>query len=318
MPFEACDNCGQNFMVPISECTECGWTPDADEAAAATVAELGFEPDRLGDWSDIKHDILAHYAPAYTRILKAQRFKPRTVCVDAFAGGGIAIDKQTGERLKGSATLMVEATPPFDELHFIEQDPAKVANLVAMFGHDRRVVVHQGDTNEILVSKVLPRCRYTDYARALIILDPYGFSLDWSVIEALGKEKGVEIFFNFMIVDVNRNVLWKDPTKVRASQRAKMLRAWGGDWTKDLYKEIPATPSLFDEAETEPTLKKVTNMRVAEVMREKLQKAGFTFVPPPIPMRNSRRATIYYLYFASHNETGASIVEQVFAKFRSY
>jgi hypothetical protein len=35
-------------------------------------------------------------------------------------------------------------------------------------------------------------------------------------------------------------------------------------------------------------------------------------------MRNSLGATIYYLFFASHNQTGSKIAESVFKKYRNY
>ena len=54
------------------------------------------------------------------------------------------------------------------------------------------------------------------------------------------------------------------------------------------------------------------------MFRERLQKAaGFKFVPQPMPMRNSRGAVVYYLLFASPNETGARIVNDIFNKYRS-
>ena len=69
----------------------------------------------------------------------------------------------------------------------------------------------------------------------------------------------------------------------------------------------------FDDLE-----EKATNAEVAEAFRERLQKvAGFNFVPEPIPMRNTRGAVVYYLFFASPNETGAKIVRDIFNKYRN-
>jgi hypothetical protein len=52
---------------------------------------------------------------------------------------------------------------------------------------------------------------------------------------------------------------------------------------------------------------------MAEAFRVRLREvAGFAFVPQPIPMRNEKRAVIYYLYFASPNNTGAKIVSDIF------
>jgi three-Cys-motif partner protein len=69
---------------------------------------------------------------------------------------------------------------------------------------------------------------------------------------------------------------------------------------------------LFEDIE-----KKVANKTVAEAFRKRLKDvAGFRYVPAPIPMRNEQGATVYYLYFASPNETGARIVSSIFNRYR--
>ena len=44
---------------------------------------------------------------------------------------------------------------------------------------------------------------------------------------------------------------------------------------------------------------------------------GFKFVPDPMPMRNSKGAVVYYLFFASHNEAGDRIARSIFRKYRN-
>lgn len=62
---------------------------------------------------------------------------------------------------------------------------------------------------------------------------------------------------------------------------------------------------------------KTGNEAIAEAFRKRLQKvAGFAYVPPPMPMRNSKGATVYYLYFASQNKTGDKIVTDIFNTYR--
>ena len=41
------------------------------------------------------------------------------------------------------------------------------------------------------------------------------------------------------------------------------------------------------------------------------------YVPDPMPMRNSRGVIVYYLFFASPNETGERIVRHIFKKYRN-
>lgn len=153
-----------------------------------------------------------------------------------------------------------------------------------------------GDANALLLTEVLPRCRWADRARALCLLDPYGLSVDWSLIHTIGQMKSVEIFFNFMVVGANRNVLWNRPDLIPSQRLVLVDRVWGDrSWVGALYKQ---ERDLFGLRGPE----KLLNEDVAIAYRERLQNvAGFDYVPDPIPMRNTRGATMYYLFFASPN-----------------
>jgi three-Cys-motif partner protein len=102
-----------------------------------------------------------------------------------------------------------------------------------------------------------------------------------------------------------------DPSKVTPAQVARMNASWGDEsWRTVAYQ---MAPSLFGEVE-----EKATNEAIAAGFRDRLEAvAGFAYVPDPIPMRNSKGAVVYYLFFASPNKTGASIVRQIFEKYRS-
>ena len=62
---------------------------------------------------------------------------------------------------------------------------------------------------------------------------------------------------------------------------------------------------------------KTSNEALAEAFRVRLREvAGFSYVPEPIPMRNTKGAIVYYLFFASHKPIAAKIVSQIFDKYR--
>jgi three-Cys-motif partner protein len=110
--------------------------------------------------------------------------------------------------------------------------------------------------------------------------------------------KSIEIFLNFPVADMNRNVLWHNPSAVDPEHAARMTAFWGDEsWRHAAYVLSPQQ-NLFGNVE--PELLKTENEIVVEAFRQRLQKvAGFTYVPPPIPMRNKTNATVYYLFFAS-------------------
>ena len=204
--------------------------------------------------------------------------------------------------------LLVE--PPFSEFHLIDLDGNKTQELRRLAAGRPTVYFYQEDANDVLLQKIFPRCKYTDFHRALCLLDPYSFSVDWKVIETAGQMKSIEIFFNFMIMDINMNVLRRNPERVPAAQSERMDKAWGDhSWREIAYDKVP---TLFGDSEI-----KTSNETVAEAFRQRLHKvAGFAFVPAPIPMRNDQGSTVYYLYFASPSRTGAKIVTSIFEKYR--
>jgi three-Cys-motif partner protein len=172
------------------------------------------------------------------------------------------------------------------------------------------VDVYQGDCNPILLDKVLPAIRYDEFKRALCLLDPYGLHVKWDVVYAAGQSRAIEIFLNFPVMDMNMNMLWSNPEKVSKDQVARMDVFWGdGSWKQAAYRK---TKGLFDTIE-----EKTSNEAVAEAYRQRLKKvAGFQYVPQPMPMRNTRGAIVYYLFFASPNKTGDKIVRDIFDKYK--
>ena len=266
--------------------------------------------DRLGDWSQIKHEILEQYAHAYTTIIKKKASIKKVLYIDAYAGSGYGVDRDTGAQLRGSALRAMQVQPPFDELHLVEEDPAKAAVLEQTTRDDLRATVHRGDGIETLRSELLPKCLYRDYRRALCLLDPYDLSVPWTLVQEIATMESVEIFYNFMIMDANRNVLWRDAESVPEERRAKMDIVWGDrSWRQEFYRE---DQNLFGDFK----LEKLPNAAIAEAFRRRLESvAGFAFVPTPVAMRNSNNATVYYLYFASHNKVGGRIVGDIFRKY---
>lgn len=266
--------------------------------------------DRIGYWSEIKLEILKEYASAYSTILAAQSSPSLYhVYIEGFAGAGVHIARATNEFVLGSPLNALNVEPPFREYYLIDIQPERVESLKNLIGARSDVHIYPGNCNEILLDRVFPRVRYEDYRRGLCILDPYGLDLTWSVISQAGQMKTMDLFLNFPVEAINRNVLWRNPDKVLPSHVNRMTAFWGdSNWPALLYKQ----GGLFNWPEKE------SNEAVAQAFRERLQKvAGFQRVPEPLPMRNSNGAIIYYLFFASQKDTAERIVLDIFNKYRN-
>lgn len=268
------------------------------------------EFDEIGYWSEVKLDIIKDYAAAYSKILSAQKKSSLShVYIDAFAGPGVHISKRTGDFVPGSPANALLISPPFCEYHLIDLDRNKVNMLKEIAGKRTDVHIHQGDCNSILLNEVFPRVLFNEFRRGLCLLDPYGLDLNWEVTQTAGRMKSIEVFLNFPVADINRNVLWRNPEGVDPADIKRMNAFWGDNsWRRIAYT---TERSLFGFEE------KVENEVVAEAFRERLQKvARFAHVPKPLPIRNSKGVIVYYLFFASQKPVAENIIKDIFDKYR--
>lgn len=233
---------------------------------------MALEYDEIGIWSEVKLAIIKEYAAAYSQILDKKRresiYSLRWLYIDAFAGPGVHVSKTTGEIVDGSPLIALKTTPPFSEYHFIDSDPRGAEQLRLIIGDRTDVSIYTEDCNDILLQKIFPRAKYDEYRRALCLLDPYNINLRWEVIETAGHMESVELFLNFMIMDINRNALRRDPDKAIQSKISQLTRLWGDEtWLDAAYD---SSANLFGDPE------KVSNERFEAAWRDRLKKrAGF-------------------------------------------
>jgi len=267
--------------------------------------------DEIGYWSELKLEIIQKYAKAYSAIMNKQAPIKSYYYIDAFSGAGVHISKNTGNEVSGSPTNALKVKPPFSGFYFIDLDGDKADYLRQHSEGYRNVNIYHGDCNQVLLGQIFPNIRYQDYKRALCLLDPYGLQLNWEIICTAGQSNVIEIFLNFPVMDMNRNILWRNPERVDPTQILRMNAFWGDESWKDVaYKK---EQGLFDEIE-----EKAPTKDIADAFKKRLKKvAGFKYLADPMPMRNSKGGTVYYLFFASHNKTGLKIVEDIMSKYRN-
>jgi len=257
----------------------------------------------------LKLAIIREYASAYSTIMDRQDWAHH-VYIDAFCGSGWHLSRTTGEFVDGSPINALLVSPPFDEYFFIDIDCDKASALETLTADYANVNVRRGDCNPILIGEILPLIQREPKRRALCLLDPYGLQIDWAVVQAAGKTKRVELFVNFPIEGINRNVLWRAPERVDERDTSRMNMFWGNDdWVQVAYP----TKDMFGNLHKSES----ANLEMACAYRDRLMTvAGFQYVPDPLPMRNSKGAIVYYLFFAAQKPTANKILEHIFAKYR--
>lgn len=266
--------------------------------------------DEIGYWSEVKLAILAEYARLYNQILTSNQL--RSVYIDGFAGAGHHKAKGSDRIIEGSPARALGVRPAFGEYHFIDMNPARAGALKHLGKGRNNVHIYEGDCNQVLIQDIFPHVRYENYQRALCILDPYGLHLDWQVIKKAADSRVIEIFLNFPVMDMQMNVFWSNPDRVTEENRKRMTRFWGDQsWMEAAYTPIQG---LFGEMTEKNPIDTITTAFQARLRRV----AGFAYVPDPIPMRNTKGAIVYYLFFAAHNRTAHKIVKYIFERYAKY
>jgi three-Cys-motif partner protein len=288
-----------------------------------------------GGWTQRKLDVLKKYLQAYTKIFKRNpraRFYSISY-VDAFAGtgtlrrpalGGLAkflpeLQENEKEFRKGSVRRALEVEPPFDNYVFIEKDVKKCKELDAISGDfpARHVKIINRDANGAL----LEWCRNLDpiRERAVVFLDPFGASVKWEVVAALGRTRAVDLWVLFPYSAINRMLVRnRRPPKTWADRLTSVFgtREW-----EDRFYANTAFPSLLDSQRLETVHKSADHRIITDFFVERL-KREFVAVSNPFPMHNSNGSLLFLLFFAAANEhsakTGLKIANDIIGKLDSY
>jgi three-Cys-motif partner protein len=289
--------------------------------------------DTVGPWAKEKLDALGEYLEFYTKVLKNQgHWLKGTIFVDAFAGPGKARVRTKGnpaagleaslfdevepptnreaiEFLKGSPRVALDIQNPFTRYVFIERDPARAAELRALadeYGTGRKVSVREADAGAELQSILEANLDWSRY-RAVVFLDPFGMHIPWSVVEALGRTRAIEVLVNFPLGMAIQRFLVRSGD-IRVGWRETLNSFFGSpDWWEHAYEE---SEDLFGPK----TLKlKDSGIRLLEWYRNRLKNA-FGHVSPGRLIRNTQGGHLYYLVWAGPHKKGLDGAKYILSK----
>jgi three-Cys-motif partner protein len=286
-----------------------------------------------GAWTQRKLDALKKYLQAYTSIFKKNPHRARFYSisyVDAFAGTGVLkipklgpliadlpqLEESENEYKKGSVQRALEVDPAFDKYLFIEKNAKKCAELRALTSGfvNRDITVLKQDAN----SALLRWCQNfdTNRERAVVFLDPFGASVDWTTIAALGRTHGVDLWVLFPYSAINRMLVReRQPRKSWASRLTSVFGT--ADWQTAFYSKT-AFRSLLDSTQrVERVHKSADHRTIAEFFINRL-RTEFVAVSEPLPMYNSNGSLLFLLFFAAANRysatTGLRIANDIIGK----
>ena len=272
-----------------------------------------------GAWTQQKLDALGKYLQAYTTIFRKNRRAQfySISYVDAFAGtgrlqrpdpGGFAelmpeLLENEEQFRKGSVIRALDIQPPFDTYVFIEKSAEKCKELreIAKRTPSRNIKVINEDANEA----ILKWCKALDTRRqrAVVFLDPFGASVKWEVMAALGKTRAVDLWVLFPYFAINR-MLVRD-RKPDPSWGARLTEVFGTpDW-EDVFYSSSSFLSLLDATQSVELVHKSADYRqISDFFVERL-KVEFQAVSRPMPLYNSKGSLLFMLFFAAGNDRSA-------------
>jgi len=285
------------------------------ENRTGTVAEAN--QSFGGSWTELKLDLLAAYLETYSTALKHQGFEK--MYVDAFAGTGyremmeeenatpVLLKEAEAEAARifdGSAKMSLKVGNPFDRYVFVEKNRKRMKELHSLQAEHpelaSRIEFLSGDANQAIPEL----CKRVDWhrCRAVLFLDPYGMTVDWTTMEAIANTKAIDVWILFPVgIGVNR-LLKQKHEKISAKWKAKLDRVFGtSDWQNAFFK-TDRQSVLFDDEEIGTVKVSDPIQAITQFYQDRLKTIFPKVAPIPRYLCNAKNSPMFLLTFAMSNE----------------
>lgn len=238
-----------------------------------------------------------------------QNGKFQTMYIDAFAGSGSVVLKDSLKEIAGSATIALSCSKQFDSYTFIEKNPEFSAELrrrirVEFPDYSAKIRLITDDCNDGLIRI----CKSIDWrkTRAVLFLDPYNAGLKWSTLEEVAATKAIDVWYLFPLHAAIR--MMKNNGDIQESWKKKLNEVFGDQSWFDTFYTPSDQLNLFgrEEYDKEYSLDKLKSYVITRL------KALFPSVSEDAQLLFNRNNVPLFLYcFATAND---SIVAQEIAQ----
>jgi len=266
--------------------------------------------------TDLKLSVVDDYLRAFTTALRG-KLKDLWY-IDAFAGTGERTVRHSAqdaglfdpateeriERLRGSAQIAIDVRPPFDHLIFMDRNKKHCEALRALQANnpDRDIEVLEDDANDA-IGRLLKSRRW-NATRAVMFLDPYGMSVNWSTLEAIQATRAIDVWYLVSLYGLFRQAAL-DMQALDESKRSALTRMLGTEeWESSWYKRTDRT-DLFGEVKANH--ERVANVDSIERFVHKRLSGLFPKVLKPMRLKDDRGVPMFALFFAISNPEGRAI-----------
>ena len=260
-----------------------------------------------GPWTEIKLKVLRDYLNFYTQALKKQPF--RLLYIDAFAGTGdrTVSGEQPGlfvsqRRLRGSAQIALELKRPFNRYVFIERHLRRFRVLEALRQQYSQYQIEclRGEANRELQAL----CAQIDWHqyRAVLFLDPYGLSVEWSTLKLIACTQAIDLWYLFSLSGLYRQTA-HDFERVNPAGAVRLDNVLGTPaWREAFYAQTaPSQDDFFGDPKPASIRRHADVDAIEEFVGDRLRAAGFAKVAKPLRLTLHGGAPLYSLFFCVSN-----------------
>jgi len=239
-----------------------------------------------GPWIKDKYYYLSRYFHIFTT---SMRRKWNLTFVDLFAGPGRCLIEATGKEEDGSALQSLQYE--FHKYIFVEEDSACLAALKERCKKSpkyKSIHFFEGDCNALMgdISHSL-----NDRDLHLIFADPTKINIHFKTIELLTRNRKADLLLNIQFgMDIKRN--FARYKKQGDSSPLGLFLGGSVDW------------STINE-----------HLDVIKLYKQRIQALGYSTVEyKDIEVRNTKNASMYFLFFASRNPKGIEFWKKITGK----
>jgi three-Cys-motif partner protein len=265
-----------------------------------------------GSWTEEKMAIVVKYASAYLTIMNNQDWV-KTIYFDGFAGSGYIESDETEALKKGTSLRILDISDPkpFDIYYFVElNEEYKKALEKNLINHPRRenIFIVKEDCNTKLLALASYLKKNKAY-RALVYIDPYGMSVNWSSIEKL-KNLGVDLWILVPTgIGVNRLLTSNGNISEPWMNKLEKFLGYSKQEIMNHFYKSRTNNTLFGEVVSIEKERNAVQL-VGELYRNKLLNI-FSDVSKSFVMRNYQNSIMYHFMMATNNKAAIKIANEV-------
>ena len=263
-----------------------------------------------GAWTTKKLQCLEQYVMAYEKVMKNQKFT--LLYIDAFAGAGYRVATKNkdisfiSDFQKGSPRIILESTNIFDTYILIEKDLHTFQRLKKLGDDfpDKKISFQNKDAN----TYIKELCSTTDWNthRAILFLDPFAMEVEWDTISIIAKTKAVDLWVLFPAMAVNRLLFKKKETPKKL--RNQLDKLFGSAEWKDNFYQPSQQLDLFAGNSKEKT---ASFEEIKGFFLKQLRTIFSGVADNPLPLKNSKKSILFYLFFAVGNAKGEKVALRI-------